>query len=73
MSNEPRKHEIEECKKQPYFLIAHTAKIVAKIFRRRIERKIEDVLGEEADKNIRTNLGGGCGSVCLLHRLAKSI
>ena len=28
-------------------LIKHTAKIVAKIFRRRIERKIEDVLGDQ--------------------------
>jgi hypothetical protein len=28
-------------------LIAHTAKITAKILRRRIERKIEDVLGED--------------------------
>ena len=28
-------------------LIAHTAKIVAKIFRRMIEKKIEDVLGED--------------------------
>jgi len=28
-------------------LIAHTAKIVAKILRRRIEEKIEDVLGED--------------------------
>jgi len=28
-------------------LIAHTAKIVTKILRRRIDRKIEDVLGEE--------------------------
>ena len=28
-------------------LIAHTAKIIAKIFRRRIERKIEHVLGED--------------------------
>jgi hypothetical protein len=28
-------------------LIAHTAKIVAKKLRRRIERKIEDVLGED--------------------------
>jgi hypothetical protein len=27
--------------------IAHTAKIVARILRRRIERKIEDVLGED--------------------------
>ena len=28
-------------------LIAHTAKIVAQILRRRIEKKIEDVLGED--------------------------
>ena len=28
-------------------LIAHTAKIVVKILRRRIEKKIEDVLGED--------------------------
>ena len=28
-------------------LIAHTAKIVAKILRRRVERKIENVLGED--------------------------
>jgi hypothetical protein len=28
-------------------LIAHTAKIVAKILRKRIGRKIEDVLGED--------------------------
>ena len=28
-------------------LIAHTAKIVAKVFRRRIEKKIWDVLGED--------------------------
>ena len=28
-------------------LIAHTAKIVAKILRRRIEKKTEDVLGED--------------------------
>jgi len=28
-------------------LIAHTAKIVAKILRRRFEKKIEDVLGED--------------------------
>ena len=28
-------------------LIAHTAKIIAKIFRRRIERKIEAVLGDQ--------------------------
>ena len=28
-------------------LIAHTTKIVAKILRRRIEKKIEDVLGED--------------------------
>jgi hypothetical protein len=28
-------------------LVTHTAKIVAKTLRRRIERKIEDVLGED--------------------------
>jgi hypothetical protein len=28
-------------------LIAHTAKIVARILRRRVERKIEDCLGED--------------------------
>ena len=28
-------------------LIAHAAKIIAKILRRRIEKKIEDVLGED--------------------------
>jgi len=28
-------------------LITHTAKIVAKILRRKIEKKIEDVLGED--------------------------
>ena len=28
-------------------LIAHTSKIIAKLLRRRIERKIEDVLGED--------------------------
>jgi hypothetical protein len=28
-------------------LIAHTAKVVVRILRRRIERKIDDVLGEE--------------------------
>jgi hypothetical protein len=28
-------------------LISHTAKIIANILRRRIERKIEDVLGED--------------------------
>ena len=28
-------------------IISHTAKIIAKILRRRIERKIEDVLGED--------------------------
>ena len=30
-----------------FSLIAHTAKVVAKILRRRIERKIEDVPGED--------------------------
>jgi len=28
-------------------LIAHTAKIIAKILKKRVERKIEDVLGED--------------------------
>jgi len=28
-------------------LVAHTAKIIAQVLRRRIERKIEDVLGED--------------------------
>jgi hypothetical protein len=28
-------------------LIAHTAKIIGKILKRRIERKIEDILGED--------------------------
>ena len=32
---------------RPNSLIAHTAKIVAKILRRKIEKKIEDVLGED--------------------------
>jgi len=66
-------------------LVAFTAKIEAKILRRRIERKIEDVLGEDhfgftggkgtwdAENNIRTNLGVRCGTVCLLHRLAEGI
>jgi hypothetical protein len=31
----------------PTSIIAHTAKAVARILRRRIERKIEDVLGED--------------------------
>jgi hypothetical protein len=30
-----------------FSLIAHTAEIVAKILRRRTEKKIEDVLGED--------------------------
>jgi len=43
-------------------LIAHTAKIVAKILRRRIEKKIEDVLGEDqfgfrSGKGIRDAVG----------------
>ena len=67
-------------------LIAHTAKIVAKILRRRTERKNEDVLGDQFGfkrkrnygcnwdaENIRTNLGDRCGTVCLLHRLAEGI
>ena len=50
-------------------LIAHTAKIVSKLLRRRIEKKIEVALGEDqfgfrrgkvtrdAENNIKTNLG----------------
>jgi hypothetical protein len=43
-------------------LIAHTAKIVAKILRRRIEEKTEDVLGEDQfrfrkGKGIRDTIG----------------
>jgi ribonuclease HII len=50
-------------------IIAHAAKIVARILRRRIERKTEDALGEyqfgfgrgkgtrDAENNIRTNHG----------------
>jgi uncharacterized Zn finger protein len=42
--------------------IANTAKIVAKILRRRIEKKIEDVLGEitlnlEEEKELRMQFG----------------
>jgi len=70
-------------------LIAHTAKIVAKIFRRRIEKKIEDVLGEDQfgfrrGKGtrdaigmlriiIRMKLGDRWGTKCLLHRLAEGV
>ena len=38
-------------------LITHTAKIVAKILRRRIEMKIEDVLGEDLDLEEEKELG----------------
>jgi len=67
-------------------LIAHTAKIIAKILRGMIEKKIEDVLGEE---QFRFRRGKGTGDaigmmriiaewtleidVCLLHRLAEGI
>ena len=56
-------------------LITHTAKTVAEILRRRIERKIEDVLREDqfgfrrgkgtwdAENNIRTNFGDRCRTV----------
>jgi hypothetical protein len=68
-------------------LIAHTAKKVAKIFRRSIEKKIEDALREDQfgfrkGKGIRdaigmlriiirTKLGDRRGTKCLLHRLAE--
>ena len=70
-------------------LTAHTAKIVARIFRRRIERKIEDVLGENQfgfrrGKGTRDAIGMmriilertleiDEELVCLLHRLAEGI
>jgi hypothetical protein len=63
-------------------LIAHTAKTVARILRRRIGRKVEDVLGEDqfefrrgkgARDNIRTKFGNRLRFVCLLYRLAEGI
>ena len=64
-------------------LIAHTAKITAKILRRRVKRKIEDVLGEDqfgfkrgkGTKDIIDMMRIIKGrtldiDVCLLHRLA---
>jgi len=43
-----RKPQATECSEhRSISLISHTAKIVAKILRRRIEKKIEDVLGED--------------------------
>jgi hypothetical protein len=38
---------VDICDHRTISLIAHTAKIIAKILRRRIEKKIEGVLGEE--------------------------
>jgi hypothetical protein len=68
---------------------AYTAKVVARILRRRIESKIEDVFGADhfgirrgkkekgmhwnAKNNIRTNFRHGSAIVCLLHRLAEGI
>jgi retron-type reverse transcriptase len=43
-----KKPQATKCSDHPTIsLIAHTAKIVAKILRRRIEKKTEDVLGED--------------------------
>jgi len=43
-----KKPQATKCSDNRTFsLIAHTAKIVAKILRRRIEKKIEDVFGED--------------------------
>jgi len=43
-----KKPQATKCSDQPTLsLIAHSAKIVAKILRRRIERKIKDVLEED--------------------------
>jgi len=71
-----------------YSLIAHTAKIIAKILRRRIQKKIEDVLGED-QFGFRRGKGtmDAIGmmritaertleideELCLLHRLAEGI
>jgi len=60
--------------------IAHTAKIVAMILRRRVERKIENVLGEDQFKfrrdagyNIRMNFRHRQGIVYLVHIQAEGI
>lgn len=66
-------------------LIAHTAKIVGRVLKRRMERKIGDVLGEDqfefgkgrgtrnAENSIRMNSGNRSGIVCLLLRLSEGI
>ena len=70
-------------------LITHWAKIVVRIFKRRNERKIEDVLWEDlfgfrrwkgtrdansvAENNIRTTFGNRWEIVCLLHRMTEGI
>ena len=65
-----KKPEATKCSDHPTIsIIAHAAKIVARIVRRRIQRKTEDALREDqfgfrrgkgtwtAENNIRTNLG----------------
>ena len=42
-----RTHVTKSSDHRTISLIAHTAKIIAEILRRRIEREIEDVLGED--------------------------
>jgi len=58
-----KKPEVTKCSDHHTIsLIAHTAKIIAQVLRRRIERKIEDVLGEDQfvfrrGKELGTQLG----------------
>jgi hypothetical protein len=68
-------------------LIVYTAKVLARILRRRTETRTEDVLGEDqfgledekskfswdAENNNRTNFGNRRRNVCLLYRLAEGI
>jgi hypothetical protein len=43
-----KKPKVTKCgNHRTIILIAHTAKIITNVLRRRIERKIEDVLGED--------------------------
>jgi hypothetical protein len=67
-----------------YKLSTNTAKIVARIFRRRIAKKTLDVLGEDLSGfrrgkgtrdaiGIRMNFENSQQIVCLFHRLAKGL
>jgi hypothetical protein len=42
-----KKTKATKCSDHHTSLIAHTAKIITKILKRRIERKVEDILGED--------------------------